>query len=199
MKTRPLAGLCLALLAGAGCTASTHVVGTASSDVAGPPLGVDATSMRSSYGIQIRLEGAVTRRGNWLYVSVPSGAVRTYQGTAPAWDLSVRAGLASCTGSKQWKVVSESRAARIAPLVGLTIDDPMLDTTTRAFKDTLRLDLGIPPGIDLARSWLTIEPAWPIAGVIASYELPASPTLDEAHAPAERVCRTSPPAASVKE
>ena len=189
MTTRLLAGMCVTLLVGAGCASQTHAVIAALPGEAGQPIAVDASSMRSSYGIQLRAAGTVTRRGNWLYVTVPIGAVRTYQGTAPAWDLTVRAGVASCTGSREWKVVSESRAARIARLVGFTIDDSMLDTTTRAFRDTLRLDLGIPPGIDLARSWLTVELEWPITGVIASYGIPASSTLDASQAPAERVCR----------
>lgn len=134
-------------------------------------------AMPSAYGIQIRLEGSAALRDGWLYVVVPKGAVRTYQGTAPAWDLMLRAGLAACMGDHEPALVSESRAARIAPLIGLTRDSSMLDTTTRVFKDTLRLDLGVPRGIDLERSWVTFELSWPIESVLATYTLPTAATL----------------------
>jgi hypothetical protein len=136
-----------------------------------------ASSMPSGYGIQVRLEGSATVRDDWLYVVVPTGSVRTYQGTADAWDLMVRAGLATCTDKGAWRIVSESRAVRIAPLIGMTRDDAMLDTTVRAFKDTLRLDLGVPRTTTLDRSWLTFELAWPIQSVLARYTLSANGTL----------------------
>ncbi|HEX5436657.1 MAG TPA: hypothetical protein VFW98_05840 [Gemmatimonadaceae bacterium] len=136
-----------------------------------------ASSMPSAYGIQMRLEGSAAVRGDWLYIVVPTGLVRTYQGTADAWDLMLRAGLATCSGTGKWRLVSESRAARIAPLVGLTREHAMLDTTVRAFNDTLRLDLGVPQGTKLDRAWLTFELAWPIEGVLATYTLPGNSSL----------------------
>jgi hypothetical protein len=158
-----------------GC-ATTHGAATLA-DVQPTPIPVVASSMPSVYGVQLRLEGSVAVRDGWLYVVVPTGSVRTYQGTTQAWDLMLRAGLATCTSNGSWRLVSESRAARIAPLVGLTPDSAVLDTTVRAFTDTLRLDLGVPRGTKLERAWLTFELAWPIESTLAAYTLPTSAAL----------------------
>lgn len=138
---------------------------------------ISASSMPSGYGIQLRLEGSAVVRDDWLYLVVPTGSVRTFQGTADAWDLMIRAGVATCTGKGTWQVVSESRAARIAPLVGLTRDSAVLDTTIRAFSDTLHLDLGVPRGTKMERAWLTFEVAWPIQSVLAEYTLSTGAAL----------------------
>ena len=144
------------------------------SDISPVVLPVVATSMRTVYGIQLDLRGSASVRGGWVYVDIPAGAARTYQGRATAWDLLVRAGIATCGGRGGSQLISEGRAARIAPLVGLTLDNAELDTVTRVFSAPLHLDVGIPPGTDLQRSWVTIEVSWPIQGVIASYSLAAT-------------------------
>ena len=136
------------------------------------------SSIRSSYGIQARLEGTFALRDNWLYVTAPTGAVRTYQvDRQDYWDLRVRAGIASCVG-RNVEVKSEGRAARVATLLGLPPDAAFLDTTTRAFRDTLRLDVGVPPGTDLARSWIAFIFEWPFEGVLATYTVDADIPLD---------------------
>jgi hypothetical protein len=140
-------------------------------------LPVIVSSMPSSYGIQLRLRGSAVVRDGWVYVAVPTGAVRTYQGTAPAWDLMLRAGLASCTVPRGWKVVSESQAVRLAPAVGFTRDSSLLDTTPHELRDTLHFAVGLPPGTDPARTWLTFELAWPIENVLASYTLASGTVL----------------------
>ncbi len=152
--------------------------------------------MPSVYGIQLRLEGSAVVRDGWLHLDFPAGAVRTYQGEAEAWDLMLRARLATCGRDGEWQVASESRAARLAPIAGLTRDESMLDTTTRAFTETLRLDLGIPRGTDLARSWVAVELAWPVESVLASYTLHTAASLTaaapnwDAALPADTRCRT---------
>lgn len=156
--------------------ATTHGASTLA-DVHPAPIPFAASSMPSVYGVQTRIEGSVVIRDDWLYIVVPTGSVRTYQGTTQAWDLMLRAGLATCAGNGHWRLVSESRAARIAPLVGLTPDSAVLDTTRRTFRDTLRLDLGVPRGTRLDRAWLTFELAWPIGGALATYTVPASAVL----------------------
>lgn len=158
-----------------GCT-TTHQAAQLSNAQA-VVIPISASSMPSGYGIQLRLEGSAVVRDDWLYVKMPTGSVRTFQGTADAWDLMLRAGLATCTGKGQWQIVSESRAARIAPLVGLTRDSAMLDTTVLTFSDTLRLDLGVPRGTNMERTWLTFEVAWPIQSVLATYTLPTGAAL----------------------
>lgn len=140
-------------------------------------LPVVATSMSTVYGIQLDLRGSATARDGWIYVEIPSGAARTYQGRANAWDLFVRAGIATCSGRGGSELIAEGRAARIAPLIGLTLDNAELDTVTRRLASPLSLDVGIPPGTDLQRSWLTIEVSWPIEGVIANYSLAATSGL----------------------
>lgn len=163
------------ILALAGC-ASTHA-GSGGGESPSPAIPFAASSMPSAYGIQLRLEGSIVERDGWLYVTAPVGSVRTYQGTADVWDLMVRAGLAVCDGRGTWRLVSESRAARIAPLVGFTRDSAVLDTTVRVLTDTLRLDLGVPKGTELERARLTFEPVWPIGGALATYTLPARAAL----------------------
>lgn len=163
------------LLLAAGCaTASSRAP---SPDAFADTIPVSSSSMPSGYGVQVRLEGSALQRDGWLYVEMPSGSVRTYQGTTDAWDLEIRAGLATCDGKGGWKIVSESRAARVAPLIGLGRDSAAIDTTIRAFEDTLRLDLGVPRGLRLDEAWLTVEVAWPIQSVVANYTLPASGML----------------------
>jgi hypothetical protein len=166
----------LALFAGACGGARRGVI----SPVESRPFSI--STIRSSYGIQARLEGSVALRQGWLYVSAPNGAVRTYQvDRQDYWDLRVRAGIASCV-NRSVEVTSEGRAARVATLLGLSRDAAYLDTTTRAFKDTLRLDVGVPPGTDLARSWLAFIFEWPFEGVLATYtvhsDIPLDPRAD---------------------
>jgi hypothetical protein len=143
-------------------------------DISPVVLPVVATSMSTVYGIQLDLRGSAAVRDAWVYVDIPAGSARTYQGRANAWDLVVRAGIATCSGRDGSQLIAEGRATRIAPLVGLTRDDAELDTVTRKFAAPLRLDVGIPPGTDLQRSWMTIEVSWPIESVIASYSLAAT-------------------------
>lgn len=140
-------------------------------------LPVLATSMSTVYGIQLDLRGSAAVRDGWAYMNIPVGTARTYQGRANAWDLVVRAGIATCGGRGGARLIAEGRAARVAPLVGLTPDNAELDTVTRKFAAPLNLDVGIPPGTDLQRSWMTIEVSWPIESVIASYSLAATSGL----------------------
>ena len=140
-------------------------------------LPVVATSMSTVYGIQLDLRGSAAVRDGWVFMTIPVGATRTYQGRANAWDLVVRAGIATCSGRGGVRLIAEGRAARVAPLVGLTPDNAELDTVTRTFTAPLSLDVGIPPGTDLQRSWMTIEVSWPIESVIASYSLAATSGL----------------------
>lgn len=158
-------------------------------DIIPAALPVAATSMSTINGIQLDLRGSATLRDGWVYVDIPVGAARTYQGRASAWDLLVRAGIATCSGRRRGRLIAEGRAARIAPLVGLTRNDAELDTVARTFAIPLRLEVGIPPGTDLERSWMTIEVSWPIEAVIASYSLTASGGL--AHATPDPVAASS--------
>jgi len=150
-------------------------------------LPVAATSMSTVYGIQLDLRGSALLRDGWVYVDIPVGAARTYQGRATAWDLVVRAGIATCSGRGS-RLVAAGRAARIAPLVGLTRDNAELDTVTRTFATPLRLEVGVPPGTDLERSWMTIEVSWPIESVSASYSLAATSGLVARTPPARVRC-----------
>jgi hypothetical protein len=127
------------------------------------------STIRSSYGIQARLEGTIMVADRWAYLVVPRGAVRTQQlDRQDYWDLRIRAAVASCRG-REVEITSEGRPARVADLLGLSQDAAFLDTTTRAFRDTLRLDVGISPGTDLARSWIALIFEWPFANVLATY------------------------------
>lgn len=137
-------------------------------------LPVAASSVSSIYGIQLTLRGSAVVRDRWVYVDIPTGLARTYQGRASAWDLVVRAGIATCSGPGQGRVISEGEAGRVAPLVGLTQDQPELDTIPRTFTAPLQLDVGIPPGTDLAHSWVTLDVSWPVEATIASYTLTAT-------------------------
>jgi hypothetical protein len=162
---------------GAAAIACSRPIASHTGDISPVVLPVVATSMSTVYGIQLDLLGSATVRDGWVYVDIPAGAARTYQGRANAWDLVVRAGIATCSGRGESQLIAEGRAARIAPLVGLTRDNAELDTVTRKFAAPLRVDVGIPPGTDLQRSWLTIEVAWPIESVIANYSLTATSGL----------------------
>jgi hypothetical protein len=179
------------LFLAAGC--ATVAASAPTADAPTDTIPVSASSLRSAYGVQLRLDGRAVLRDGWLYVELRSGSVRTYQGTTDAWDLAVRAGLAACDGKGGWKLVSESRAARIAPLIGLSRDSATIDTTLRAFADTLRLDLGVPRGVQMDRTWLTVEVAWPIQSVIADYTLTASGQLTGSREPERAPVQTTPP------
>lgn len=148
---------------------------------AGKPFSV--TSFRGSPGIQVRLEGSLAVQDRWVYLTAPGGAVRTYQlDRQDYWDLRVRAAVASCTG-REFDVVSEGRAVRLAPLLGLARDSARLDTAQRAFRDTLRLDVGIPPGTELARSWIALIFEWPFENVMATYTMHTNVPLDVSYGP----------------
>lgn len=137
----------------------------------GQQLHFAVSSIRSQFGIQGRFDGTISVQDRWLYLVVPTGAVRTYQvDREDHWDLRLRAGLVSCAG-RSFEVVSEGRAARLAPVLGLSQDAAFLDTTLLSFRDTLRLDVGVPPGTDLASSWIALIFEWPVQTVIATYEL----------------------------
>ena len=111
------------------------------------------------------------------------GSVRTYQlDRQDYWDLRVRAGVATCKG-RSFEIVSEGRAVRLAPLLGLARDSARLDTAQRAFRDTLRLDVGIPPGTELARSWIALIFEWPFENVMATYTLHTNVPLELTHGP----------------
>jgi hypothetical protein len=177
IAARALAVVLAALVAGAcgGARRGTQ------SPMTGRPFSI--STIRSSYGIQAQLEGSIAMRDGWLYVIAARGAVRTYQvDRQDYWDLRVRAGVASCAG-RSFDVISEGRAARVATLLGLSRDAAFLDTTTRAFRDTLRLDVGVPPGTDLARSWTAFIFEWPFEGVLATYTVHSDVPLDPRSAP----------------
>ena len=159
---------------GAVATGCSRAAPPHTGDVSPVVLPIVATSMSTVYGIQLDLRGSAAVRDGWVYVEIPDGAARTYQGRANAWDLVVRAGIATCSGRGGSRLIAEGRAARIAPLVGLTPDNAELDTVTRKFSAPLTLDVGIPPGTDVQRSWMTIEVSWPIESVIANYSLAAT-------------------------
>ena len=136
------------------------------------------SSFGSSLGIQARLEGSITVQDRWTYVTAPRGAVRTYQlDRQDYWDLRVRAAVAACKG-RDVEVVSEGRAVRLAPLLGLARDSARLDTAQRAIRDTLRLDVGLPPGTELARSWIALIFEWPFESVMATYTVHTNVPLD---------------------
>jgi hypothetical protein len=143
------------------------------------------SSFGGTPGIQVRLTGSLVVQNGWIYVTAPEGAVRTYQlDRQDYWDLRVRAGVASCNG-RDFTVVSEGRAARLAPLLGLSQDSARLDATPRVFHDTLRLDVGAPPGTDLAKSWIALIFEWPFENLMATYISHTNLPLDESFGPWE--------------
>lgn len=149
---------------------------------AGEGVPFRVSSIGSSYGIQARFDGTITAQDRWIYIVVLSGAVRTYQlDRQDYWDLRLRAGVASCA-SRNFEIVSEGRAARLAPLLGLSRDAATLDTTTRALRDTLRLDVGVPAGTDLAKSWIALIFEWPFQSVMATYTVHTNVPLNGASA-----------------
>jgi hypothetical protein len=60
----------------------------------------------------------------------------------------------------------------------LSGDAATLDTTTRALRDTLRLDVAIPAGTDLAKSWIVLIFEWPFQSVMATYMMDTNVPLD---------------------
>ena len=153
----------------------------------GRPIGegrpFSLSSFGGSVGIQVRLEGRIVAQDRWVYLTAPRGTVRTYQlDRQDYWDLRVRAAVAACKGTR-FEVVSEGRAARLAPLLGLSRDAARLDTAQRAFRDTLRLDVGVPPGTDLARSWIALIFEWPFESVMATYTMHTDVPLDASYGP----------------
>lgn len=114
MRPRPGAVAALLCLLASGCATMGARGRTGATS---PRVPVSVSSMPSVYGIQLRLAGSAVVRDGWLYVELPAGSVRTYQGTAEAWDLLLRAQLLACSGRGKWRVLSESRPARVTPLV----------------------------------------------------------------------------------
>jgi hypothetical protein len=136
------------------------------------------SSIGSSYGIQARLDGTVMSTDRWAYLTLPRGAVRTYQlDRQEYWDLRLRAAIATCR-QRSFEISSEGRAVRLAEVLGLSREAATLDTTMRAFRDTLRLDVGIPPGVNLARSWIALIFEWPFANVMATYTMHTTAMLN---------------------
>lgn len=167
-------------IVGVIATACSQMGGSHAGDIRPVPLPVVARSMSTIYGIQVDLRGSATIRDGWVYVNIPTGAARTYQGRASAWDLFVRAGVGTCSADGHGILIAEGRAARLAPVIGLSRDNDQLDTIPRTLTMPLQLDVGIPPGTDLNRSWLTIDVAWPIEAAIASYSLTSTGVLTSA-------------------
>jgi len=175
-RTAPALLLVGALCAATGCS---RLNASHAGDVRPIALPVSVSSISTIYGIQLDLRGSAAVRDRWVYVDIPTGVARTYQGRASAWDLVVRAGIATCSGPGQGRLIAEGRAGRVAPLVGLTQDAPELDTIPRTFAAPLHLEVGIPPGTDLTRSWVTLDVSWPVEASIASYTLTASGGIAE--------------------
>jgi hypothetical protein len=174
-----------------GCT---QPLGSNASGIRPITLPVAASSMSTIYGIQLDLRGSAVVRDRWVYVEIPTGAARTYQGRAVAWDLVVRAGIATCSGPATGRMIAEGEAGHVAPIIGLTRDNPELDTIPRSFIAPLRVDVGIPPGTDLARSWVTMDVSWPIDATIASYALTATHGLHRTAADTTTVVPARKPA-----
>ena len=154
-------------LLGATALGACSRTATTTSRPAGTPFSV--TSLGSSYGIQARLEGSIAEQNRWVYLVVPEGTVRTYQlDRQDYWDLRLRAAVASCR-ERNVEIVSEGRASRLAPLLGLSRDSATIDTTMRRFRAPLELDVAIPPDVDPARSWVALVFEWPFQSVMATY------------------------------
>ena len=166
--------LVMTIALGGIATGCTQPMGSSASAIRPVTLPLAASSMSTIYGIQLDLRGSAVVRDRWVYVDIPTGAARTYQGRAVAWDLVVRAGIATCSGPGVGRLIAEGAAGHVAPIIGLTRDNPELDTIPRSFLTPLRVDVGIPPGTDLARSWITLDVSWPIDATIASYSLTAT-------------------------
>lgn len=179
---------------GATATGCTQPLGSSAGAIRPVTLPLAASSMSTIYGIQLDLRGSAVVRDRWVYVDIPTGAARTYQGRAVAWDLVVRAGIATCSGPSMGHLIAEGAAGHVAPIIGLTRDNPELDTIPRSFVTPLRVDVGIPPGTDLARSWITLEVSWPIDATIARYSLTATHGLLRTAADSATVAPASRPA-----
>ena len=142
-----------------------------------------ATSLKTIYGIQGQFQGTATLRDAWLYVTIPTGAVKTYQlDPQQYWDLRLRVGVASCDttpGRYSSQVVAESRAMRIAPALGIAEQSGpgAVDTTTHSLKEPLRFEVGVPPGTRLERSWIVLLLEWPFNNVLADYSLETDASL----------------------
>lgn len=164
-------------VASVACGAARAPTGTVA---AGRPFSL--SSFRGPAGIQARLEGSIVVEDRWAYVTA-LGAVRTYQlDRQDYWDLRVRAGVARCQG-RDVEIASEGRAVRLAPLLGLARDSARLDTTQRVLRDTLRLDVGVPPGTELARAWIALIFEWPFENVMATYAVHTNLPLDFSYGP----------------
>ena len=173
---RPLGALLLAAAFACG-----GARGRTASPAGGRPFAL--SSFGGSPGIQVRLGGAIAVQDRWVYVTASRGAVRTYQlDRQDYWDLRVRAAIASCTG-RDFELVSEGRAARLAPLLGLSRDAARLDTAQRPLRDTLRVDVGTPPGTNLVRSWIAFIFEWPFENVMATYTMHTNVPLDASYGP----------------
>ena len=139
--------------------------------------------MRSQYGVQGRFEGTIAIGDRWVYLVAPTGGLKTFQvDRQDYWDLRLRAGLVSCK-ERHFEVVSEGRATRLLPLLGLSPDAAYLDTTTIAIKHTLRLDVAVPPGTDMSHSWVALIFEWPVGGALATYELHTNVPLNDGAPP----------------
>lgn len=135
--------------------------------------------MQTGYGIQGQFAGTIAVNERWIHIVAPQGALKTYQRDAQRyWDLRLRAGLVACVPNGQWQIVSESPAIKLAPLLGITENMTEIDTATRVLRDTLRLDLGVPPGTTLDRSWVAFTFEWPFQNLLATYVLHTDVPLD---------------------
>jgi len=144
------------------------------------------SSFRSSRGIRTALEGVVVIYPDWIYVVVRQGAIRTDQRDPQQyWDVRLRVALGTCDDEGHWSVLSESPAVRVAPVLSIKQNANQLDTLTRRFQDTLRLNLGVPRGTELRRSLLSFTLEWPLENRLAMYSLITDVALAEPLDPQE--------------
>ena len=129
------------------------------------------SSYGGAQGVQGRLEGTIGLGERWLYLTATAGEIRTFQlDRQDYWDLRPRAAIVTCRG-RDVEIASEGRAIRLLPLLGLSRDSSLIDTTSRALQGTLRLDVGVPPGLNAARSWVAVVFEWPFQNLMATYTL----------------------------
>ena len=50
-------------------------------------------------------------------------------------------------------------------------------------RDTLRMDVGVPPGTELARAWIALIFEWPFENVMATYAVHTNLPLDFSYGP----------------
>ncbi len=110
-----------------------------------------------AFTVRGRFEGTVLVRGGWIDIIVPAATIAFRQSVVDIRyrSLRVRAALASGSQPRPWRIISESRAIPLRPLLARALTSA--DSAQRVLVDTLRFEVPLPRELPADRVWIAFE------------------------------------------